>query len=1079
MNPQKLQQIADHDEKWVPSAERLKISSTNIRQETTVAQKEETFQVVIDIIKNSTCFKAFTISADVPEIFMQQFRYTIKKVQGMESYEFFVANKKCVVNADVFKTILGISPRVEGVDFIDVPGDNTSLTFLVDLGYKGSLNRHTNMFVDHMHQPWRTLAAIIISIDHRKEKRSRRENMPYPRFTKIIINHFLKKHESLANLNHKQYHTIKDDEIVSRLKFVRIDEDYQEYGLPIPNEMRSDAIKSLESYQMFIKYSTNQIRPKKSRGKGSQAKKGADTVVEEVDVFDESEPEPVSAKKKLASKRRVKKKVTLSAEDDIISNDPDASLVLAKSISQTKAEEAEVAKKVHATHARIVTEPIPNPASRRISSKGTTNSPKKLKAIPSLTPVEQEAANVMKDLKESKSPTKDNQESEHFDDDKDEDAAKVDKYDDVDDEGDVHINNDVEMKESEVEEIEKGEEEVTDAAKNDAEMTSKVKDDPKKTKLPQISSSLSISSCFSDQSLKLSFDSSLASIVNDTADTDKVHVSVIPETINLSPSQFNLTETSVSTVVSTPQVTPIIPPIQQTTTPIPTSLITTKFLTITIAISGSNALIYVEIRVAKLEQEVSELKNIDHSSEVLATLESNVLAIANIYLDSQMGALEEYDLKSALYQCMHANQSFNKNHANHRLFYALMKALIDVENAMDRGVADTVKDHKRKHNDDDEGPSAGPNQGKQTKRRRTKDLESSKKPLTIKETPKGKALSKGSKAGKSASAKETIKESITEVVMDDSGEDVAHDDSQPQDTSESKTRKTQHLEWFKQPPRLPTPDPEWNKHQECFNALKNRLDWNNPEGDRYPFDMSKPLPLQGPPGHRTVPVDFFFNKDLEYLKTSDPEVTYTTSITKTKATWYDIKGIEDMVNNFSKHNVYSTKAILDVKSVKVEKLYGYGHLQEIVVKSSDQQFYTFKEGDFVDHLNDIEDMLLLAIQHKLFHLDGNNIVDFIVALRMFTRSLILKKRVKDLHLGVESYQKKLNITAPQKTFLEIKFKKPYTPSQVTPGLVYEDRNKQKRVMRADELYKFSDGTLKSVRDELHHRVLNFRRDYIK
>nr|GFC69880.1 hypothetical protein [Tanacetum cinerariifolium] len=46
-----------------------------------------------------------------------------------------------------------------------------------------------------------------------------------------------------------------------------------------------------------------------------------------------------------------------------------------------------------------------------------------------------------------------------------------------------------------------------------------------------------------------------------------------------------------------------------------------------------------------------------------------------------------------------------------------------------------------------------------------------------------------------------------------------------------------------------------------------------------------------------------------------------------------------------------------------------------------------------------------------------------------------------------------------------------------PGIVYEDLNKQKRVLRADEMYKFSDGTLKSVRDEMHHRVLNFHLDY--
>ncbi|GKC62933.1 hypothetical protein Tco_1095531 [Tanacetum coccineum] len=132
-------------------------------------------------------------------------------------------------------------------------------------------------------------------------------------------------------------------------------------------------------------------------------------------------------------------------------------------------------------------------------------------------------------------------------------------------------------------------------------------------------------------------------------------------------------------------------------------------------------------------------------------------------------------------------------------------------------------------------------------------------------------------------------------------------------------------------------------------------------------------------------------------------------------------------------NVYSTQKILSVKSVSVKKLHGYGHLEEIVVKRADRQLYKFKEGDFVDlHLNDIKDMLLLAVQHKLLHLDGSDIINLIVALRMFTRSLIIKSYVEDLHLGVESYQKKLNITEPQNTFLEIEFKELHTPSYKPP-----------------------------------------------
>ncbi|GKA24379.1 hypothetical protein Tco_0710412 [Tanacetum coccineum] len=318
-------------------------------------------------------------------------------------------------------------------------------------------------------------------------------------------------------------------------------------------------------------------------------------------------------------------------------------------------------------------------------------------------------------------------------------------------------------------------------------------------------------------------------------------------------------------------------------------------------------------------------------------------------------------------------------------------------------------------------------------------------PSTTKETPKGKALSKGSKTGKSASAKEPVEEPTAEVVMDDAGEDMVRDDDQPQDTSEPKTSKTLNLEWFTQPPRPPNPDPEWNKRQVVldqpeqswfnqmasatkdtltFNDLMaNLIDFFNYVLNRLKTDNLTQDILLGPaynllkgtchPGHLTVAADYFFNNDLEYLKSFDSKRTYTTSITKTK-------------------------------EARVMKLHGYGHLEEIVVKRADRQLYKFKEGDFIDlHLNDIEDMLLLAIQHKLFYLTDSDIVDFIVALHMFTRSLVIKRRVKDLQLGVESYHKKLNITPPQQTFPEIEFKELYTPSHKPPRVIYEDLVKQK------------------------------------
>nr|GEW77011.1 hypothetical protein [Tanacetum cinerariifolium] len=73
------------------------------------------------------------------------------------------------------------------------------------------------------------------------------------------------------------------------------------------------------------------------------------------------------------------------------------------------------------------------------------------------------------------------------------------------------------------------------------------------------------------------------------------------------------------------------------------------------------------------------------------------------------------------------------------------------------------------------------------------------------------------------------------------------------------------------------------------------IDWANPEGERCPYDLSKPLPLQDSPGHKTIHVDFIFNKDFEYLKIGNKEKKYAISLTKLKATRYDLEGLKEMI----------------------------------------------------------------------------------------------------------------------------------------------------------------------------------------
>ncbi|GJR37473.1 hypothetical protein Tco_1213157 [Tanacetum coccineum] len=243
--------------------------------------------------------------------------------------------------------------------------------------------------------------------------------------------------------------------------------------------------------------------------------------------------------------------------------------------------------------------------------------------------------------------------------------------------------------------------------------------------------------------------------------------------------------------------------------------------------------------------------------------------------------------------------------------------------------------------------------------------------------------------------------------------------------------------------------------KECYKALSEQLDWENPEGGDYPFDLSKPLPLIKRGKRQKVPFEFFINNDLKYLQGGISTMTYTTSTTKTKAAKYDLPGIEDMVPNIWSHvkvtydkyalwgilhwrqqhkslyayargmqsrgDVYSTKRILSVTHVKVMRKHRYGYLEEIIVRRADNILYRFKEGD--------------------------DVADFAIALRMFTRSLVIQKRVEDLQLGVE-------------------------------GFIYVDDHKMNMLMRSNELYKFSDGTLTRLLSSLEDITKNINMEYL-
>ncbi|GKB01227.1 hypothetical protein Tco_0829271 [Tanacetum coccineum] len=113
---------------------------------------------VLDALALTTCYPAFLITANVPEIYMHQFWFTINKPDS--SYRFKIGKKRFTLNMEVFREIFQICPKLPNQKFDALPSKEI-VSFIKELGHKRDIKFVSDAVVDHMHQPWRTFASII------------------------------------------------------------------------------------------------------------------------------------------------------------------------------------------------------------------------------------------------------------------------------------------------------------------------------------------------------------------------------------------------------------------------------------------------------------------------------------------------------------------------------------------------------------------------------------------------------------------------------------------------------------------------------------------------------------------------------------------------------------------------------------------------------------------------------------------------------------------------------------------------------------------------------------------------------
>ncbi|GKC22758.1 hypothetical protein Tco_1024908, partial [Tanacetum coccineum] len=124
---------------------------------------------------------------------------------------------------------------------------------------------------------------------------------------------------------------------------------------------------------------------------------------------------------------------------------------------------------------------------------------------------------------------------------------------------------------------------------------------------------------------------------------------------------------------------------------------------------------------------------------------------------------------------------------------------------------------------------------------------------------------------------------------------------------------------------------------------------------------------------------------------------------------------------------------------------------------------SFSEADFKYlNKNDIEDLYYLC-QNKKVNYRETKLINSLIT---FIRSRVIWEGVHDFQLGIESYQIKVNLTAPTLTFPGIEAHEPYSiVDKPSTNLIYLNNIDEKRVMYLTKIMKFCDATLEKVLKE--------------
>ncbi|GJZ18148.1 hypothetical protein Tco_0554271 [Tanacetum coccineum] len=262
--------------------------------------------IFVDILRNTNFFRAFSASASVPAVYIQQFWNSMKYDEKTRVYCCQVDEQWFNLSADLLRKALDITPVDPAHPFELPPTGDTVIDFVNQLGYPEPVEFVSNIRVNYVYQPWRAILTLInqcltgktsggdkprhpvlqmlwgivtqTNVDHAEllweeftqgiqtffsHKASHKASLkdpkkkavplliPYGRFTKMII-YYLGSTSDVHKRPESPCHLPGDDFLLGNLKFISKGETDEVFGMAIPKQLITQAIQQSSYYPKYL-----------------------------------------------------------------------------------------------------------------------------------------------------------------------------------------------------------------------------------------------------------------------------------------------------------------------------------------------------------------------------------------------------------------------------------------------------------------------------------------------------------------------------------------------------------------------------------------------------------------------------------------------------------------------------------------------------------------------------------------------------------------------------------------------------------------------------------------------------------